>query len=84
MAMDFKFGTMNIYELGKLISNKLKEDGIESECELNVFVNEKQFKKIDEDLYYRNKTEDSEKFIPSEGEIIVKIDNLKILIKTEK
>lgn len=79
--MEFKFGTINICELGKLISQELNECGITSDAELSVYVNKEHFNKIDEDLFYRNREDDKKEFIPSEGEIVVKIDNVTILIK---
>lgn len=79
--MAYKFGAMSIYELGQFISNKLKEDGITDKSELSIYVGNEHFKKIDEDLFYRNKTDENQEFIPSEGEIIVNFDNVRILIK---
>lgn len=79
--MEFKFGTMSIFELGQLISTKLKNDGITQQSELYVYVDKEQFKKVDEDLFYRNKKDDNQEFIPSEGEIIINFENVKIVIK---
>lgn len=72
---------MSIYELGQFISSKLKEDGVTNKSELIVYINKEQFKKVDEDLYYRNRKDESKDFIPSEGEIIVNFENVKIIIK---
>ena len=72
---------MSIYELGQFISTKLKEDGITNKSELIVYVDKEQFKKVDEDLYYRNRKDESDKFIPSEGEIIVNFEDIKIIVK---
>lgn len=79
--MEFKFGTMSIFELGQFISSKLKEDGITVQSELSVYVTKEEFKKIDEDLYYRNRKNESQEFIPSEGEIVINFELVKILIK---
>lgn len=81
--MEFKFGTMSISELGQFISNKLYNDGVKKQAVLTVYVNNEEFKKVDEDLYYRNKTDENQEFVPSDGEIIVNFDNVKILIKSE-
>ena len=78
--MAFKFGTRNIAELGQMINDKLREDGIKQKAKLIINVNKDEFRKIDEDLYYRN-NEKKEEFIPSEDEIIVNFDNVKIIIK---
>ena len=79
--MDFKFGTMSIFELGQYISSKLKEDGITIQSELSVYVTSEEFKKIDEDLYYRNRKDESQEFIPSEGEIVINFELVKIIVK---
>ena len=81
--MEFKFGTMSISELGQFISNKLHDDGVKKQAVLTIYVNTDEFKKVDEDLYYRNRTDEKQEFIPSDGEIIVNFDNVKILIKSE-
>lgn len=79
--MGFKFGTMSIFELGQFISSKLKEDGITIQSELIVYVTSEKFKKIDEDLYYRNRKDESQEFIPSEGEIDINFELVKIIVK---
>ena len=79
--MGFKFGTMSIFELGQFISSKLKEDGVTMQSELTVYVTSEAFKKIDEDLYYRNRQDESQEFIPSEGEIDINFELVKIIVK---
>lgn len=79
--MAFKLGTLSIFELGQFISEKLRDDGVEEQAILSIYVNEDEFKKVDEDLYYRNRTDEKQEFVPSDGEIIVNFDNVKILIK---
>lgn len=79
--MEFKFGTMSIFELGQFISSRLKEDGITIQSELIVYVTSEEFKKIDEDLYYRNRKDESQEFIPSEGEIDINFELVKIIVK---
>ena len=79
--MEFKFGTMSIFELGQFISFKLKEDGVTMQSELTVYVTSEEFKKIDEDLYYRNRKNESQEFIPSEGEIDINFELVKIIVK---
>lgn len=79
--MDFKFGTMSIFELGQFISSKLKEDGVTMQSELTVYVTSEEFKKVDEDLYYRNRKDESQEFIPSEGEIDINFELVKIIVK---
>jgi hypothetical protein len=81
--MDFKFGTMSIFELGQMISSKLKEDGITQKSELCVYLNEEEFRRVDEDLFYRNRRGDREDFVPSEGEIDINFEGVKIIIKVK-
>ena len=79
--MGFKFGTMSIFELGQFISSKLKENGVTIQSELTVYVTSEELKKIDEDLYYRNRKDESQEFIPSEGEIDINFELVKIIVK---
>lgn len=79
--MDFKLGTMSIFELGQFISSKLKENGVTIQSELTVYVTSEEFKKVDEDLYYRNRKDESQEFIPSEGEIDINFELVKIIVK---
>ena len=79
--MEFKFGTMSIFELGQFISSKLKEDGVTIQSELTGYVTSEEFKKVDEDLYYRNRKDESQEFIPSEGEIDINFELVKIIVK---
>ena len=79
--MEFKFGTMSIFELGQFISLKLKEDGVTKQSELIVYVTSEEFKKVDEDLYYRNRKDESQEFIPSDGEIDINFELVKIIVK---
>jgi hypothetical protein len=79
--MDFKFGSMSIFELGNMISGNLKENGITQKAELIIYLNKEEFKKVDEDLFYRTKRGDKSDFIPSEGEIDINFEGVKLIIK---
>lgn len=79
--MDFKFGTLSIFEVGQMISERLKEDGVTNQAELYVYLNEDEFKRVDEDLFLRNRKSPNDEFIPSEGEIYINIDLAKVIIK---
>ena len=78
---DFKFGTVSIFELGQMISSKLNEDGVTQQSELYIYLSVEEFKKVDEDLFYRNRKDESQEFIPSDGEIDINFDDIKIIIK---
>ena len=77
---DFKFGTMSIFELGNMVSSKLKEDGITQQSKLYIYLDKEEFKKVDEDLFYRNRKDEKDEFIPSEGEIDINFNGVKIVI----
>ena len=79
--MDFKFGTISIIELGNFISSFLKENGVNTQSQLVIYLNAEEFKKVDEDLFYRNRKNENNEFIPSEGEININFDGVKIIIK---
>lgn len=72
---------MSIFELGSTVSSSLERDGITEKAELTVYVNDEQFKKVDEDLFYRNNQDGKQEFIPSDGEININFDKVKIIIK---
>ena len=77
---DFNFGYVGIIELGRTVSEKLSEYGV-SGGEVTVYLNEENFKKVDEDLFYRNRKSEEDEFIPSDGEIDIKYDEVIIIIK---
>lgn len=79
--MEFKFGTISIFEIGKTISDRLKNDGVTHQSEFNIYLGEEEFNKVDEDLYYRNRKDEDGEFIPSEGEIDINFELVKIRIK---
>ena len=78
---NFKFGTANIYELCEEISKRLNKDGITYDVTLTIPLDKDKFKKVDEDLFYRMREDEDEKFVPSEGEINVRVDNVILVIK---
>jgi len=79
---NFSFGTANIYELCEEIVKRLNKDGITNDVTLTIPLDKDRFKKVDEDLFYRMRENEDEKFIPSEGEINVRVENV-VLIITE-
>lgn len=72
--MYIQLGAKHIIELGGMISNELKNNGVTLPFRLEVKVNSKDFMKIDEDLYYRSRNDTSGEFIPSQEKIIITID----------
>ena len=82
--MEFKFGTLSILELGGIISEKLTDDGVTNQAELCIYVSKDDFKRVDEDLFLRNRKDEDEEFIPSEGEIIANVGMVKVIIKVKE
>jgi len=50
-----KLSSNKIFELGEYITKFLRENGVEKESDLLIRVDKSDLKKIDEDLYYRNR-----------------------------
>jgi hypothetical protein len=66
--------------LGNTVSEMLIKAKVKEESVLHIKVDEYSFKKIDEDLFYRD--EDNKKdFLPSEDNIQLKFNNLLIFIE---
>ena len=81
MMEKFNFGTASIYELGEKMSEMLKRYGVDSDTSVEITLKSDEFRKVDEDLFYRNRKDEDEKFVPSEGEINVRVENIIIIIK---
>jgi len=81
--MELKLNSNKIFELGEYISNFLSENGLQHENDLVIKVKKGELKKIDEDLYYRNKPK-GEGFIPSDNDVVVKFENLNIIFTVEE
>jgi hypothetical protein len=78
----FNLSTANIYELCEEIVKMLNKDGITNDVTLTIPLDKDKFKKVDEDLFYRMRENDNDEFIPSEGKINVRVENV-VLIITE-
>lgn len=78
-----KLSSNKIFELGEYITKYLKENGVEKESDLLIRVDKSDLKKIDEDLYYRNKPE-GEEFTPSDENVIVNFENFNIVFAVEE
>ena len=77
-----KLSSNKIFELGEYITKFLRENGVEKESDLLIRVDKSDLKKIDEDLYYRNKPE-GEEFTPSDENVIVNFENFNIVFAIE-
>ena len=80
--MGIKLDSKRIFELGEELSNKLREDGIERFSELIINVSKEELRKIDEDLFYRRERDKNEEFIPSDNEININFDKIRIKIQS--
>ena len=72
-----------IFELGEYIAKFLLDNGLDRENDLVIKVSKEWLKKIDEDLYYRNKPK-GEEFVPSDNDVVVKFENLNIIFTVEE
>ena len=78
----FNFSTANIYELCEELVKNLNKNGITDDVTPTIPLAKERFKKVDEDLFYRMRENENEEFIPSQGEINVRVENV-VLIITE-
>ena len=74
--MELKLTSYNIADLGSMLSDKLYELGI-TDSTLVIKLPSKEFKKVDEDLFYRNRKSDDEEYIPSNP-----LKNIKLMKNT--
>ena len=81
--MELTLNSIKIYELGEYVTRFLHDNGLTIENDLVIRVSKENLKKIDEDLYYRNKPDGNE-FIPSDSDVVVKFENLNIIFTTEE
>jgi hypothetical protein len=81
--MELTLNSIKIYELGEYVTKFLHDNGLTIENDLVIRVSKENLKKIDEDLYYRNKPDGNE-FIPSDSDVVVKFENLNIIFTTEE
>ena len=81
--MQISLNSNKIFELGEYIAKFLNENGLSKENDLVIKVTKEELKRIDEDLYYRNKPK-GEEFIPSDNDVVVKFENLNIIFTVEE
>ena len=70
----------DVIGIGTELLDKLKKQHISNECELSIKVNKENLLKLDEDLYYRQFPEGKD-YVPTDGEIVLKFENLTIVVK---
>ena len=78
---EFNLGSMSIFSIGDVLSETLRNYGVTEKADLTIYVNEEEFKLVDEDLFYRNRKDESEEFVPSEGEIDINFEGVNMVIK---
>lgn len=83
MSNEIQLNSSKIFELGDYVARFLYDNGATKENDLVITVTKEELRKIDEDLYYRNKPE-GEEFVPSDNDIIVKFENLNIVFTVEE
>lgn len=82
--MAFNLSTMNISDIASTIQHKLDMFGVDGKSELIIYVDGDEFRKVDEDLYYRNRSDDGEKFTPSDGEVVVGFGKLTVKVVSDE
>ena len=78
---EFNLGSLSIFSIGDVLSETLRDYGVRQKADLIIYVNEEEFKLVDEDLFYRNRKDESEEFVPSEGEIDITFEGVNMIIK---
>lgn len=68
-------------EIGTYLSDKIASHKLDKNAEFTIEVDEESFKKIDEDLFYRNNVDGKGEFTPSFSIITVKFPFVNIIIK---
>lgn len=74
-----QMGFFELMELGSNIEQQLLLYNNKERNELKIYVDEESFKKIDEDMYYRQ-FPDGKDFQPSDDTIIINFEYLRIII----
>ncbi len=80
---EFNLGSMSIFSLGSVLSETLAEYGVREKADLIIYLNDEEFSKVDEDLFYRNRKDEKEEFVPSEGEIDITFEGVNMKIKNK-
>lgn len=83
MSNDLKLTTYGIADIGDIVSQKLGEYNVH-DASLVIKLPAYEFSKVDEDLFYRNKVDDSIKYAPSDDSINISFDNVKIVVIKNK
>lgn len=73
--------TMNIMAAADALLSKMNELGIMERCSLSFTVGAEDFNKIDEDLYYRLREDDTkDEYVPSEESVRIEYGSIDITI----
>lgn len=83
--MEIRFNSDELIELGKDIESKIVEWGLEKDKQtLELVIPKEIFKKLDEDLYYRQNADKKEEYVPSDNKLMLSFDYLNINVKSEE
>lgn len=74
--------SFDIATIGLYVSKKLEEKKVTKNNTLVLTISKEELKKLDEDLYYRQNPNGTD-FVPSEKEISLNFENLKVIIRAE-
>ena len=78
-----QLGFFELVELGQMVEKHLVQCSNTEKNEIRIYVDEESFKKIDEDMYYRQ-FQDGKDFIPSDDTILINFDYITISIVKKK
>lgn len=74
-------GFKDIEEIGGTLLMELMQHRCTNKVELTIHVSKEDLRKIDEDMYYRGNNGEEKNYVPTEEKLIVKFNNLDIIIK---
>ena len=83
LKQEKQLGFFEIIELGQTIERQLIQCSNKEKNELKIYVDDESFKKIDEDMYYRQ-FPNGKDFVPSDDIILINFDYITIEIVKKK
>lgn len=75
-------GYNQILDLGQTIARKITEFNVNVPTRLTISLSDSDFRKVDEELYYRGTNKETE-YIPANNEVIVNFGSCKIVFEKE-
>lgn len=79
LKQEKQLGFFELVELGQSVERQLVQCSNTEKNELKIYVDSESFRKIDEDMYYRQ-FPDGEDFVPSDDTILINFDYITLVI----